>query len=310
MILLPGNDTISKAISVLNEGRLVGVPTETVYGLAGDATNDGAVARIYEVKNRPDFNPLIIHGPSVESLEAYAHFNDKARLLAQTFWPGPLTMVLPRKESNLSLLLSAGLDTVAVRIPNHPVMLDLLKEFGKPLAAPSANPSGAISPTSARHVEDGLGDKIDLILDGGDCTVGVESSILDMTTDQPTLLRAGGIALEDIKVVIGNVAHHTSSDIKAPGMMTSHYAPRLPVRLNVVKCEPGEAYLGFGNCGDCTLNLSESGDVREAAANLFRMMRLLDTPHHTAIAIAPIPECGLGLAINDRISRAASDRSL
>jgi len=305
MILLPGKDTLLKAVSVLNEGRLLGVPTETVYGLAGDATNDGAVARIYEVKNRPDFNPLIIHGPSVSRLEPYVCFNEKALLLAETFWPGPLTMVLPRRESNLSLLLSAGLDTVAVRIPNHPVMLALLEAFGKPLAAPSANPSGAISPTSARHVEDGLGGKIDFVIDGGDCVVGVESTILDMTTEQPTLLRAGGIPLEDIQAVIGEVAHHASSDIKAPGMMTSHYAPRLPVRLNVVHCETGEAYLGFGNCGECTLNLSPSGDLSEAAANLFRMMRELDTPQYKGIAIAPIPRHGLGLAINDCFSRAA-----
>ncbi len=306
MIISIGPEEISQAVASLRNGQLIGLPTETVYGLAADATHDEAVASIFEVKGRPQFNPLIIHGHSVESLAEYAELDERARLLAEKFWPGPLTLVLPRKpDSNLSLLVSAGLDTVAVRIPQHPVALKLLQAYGKPLAAPSANLSGQVSPTRAQHVDDAFGDQLGCVLDGGSCTVGLESTIVDLTTEKAVLLRPGGVPNEELEVLLGKIHNYKGTEIRSPGMLKSHYAPGLPVRLNAQNAGPGEALLGFGDVKNATLNLSVSGDLVEAAANLFTMLRQLDHPQHSGIAITPIPHHGLGLAINDRIYRAA-----
>lgn len=306
MIISIGPKEISTAVASLRNGQLIGLPTETVYGLAADATQDKAVASIFEAKGRPQFNPLIIHSQSVEGLSEYTEFDERAHLLAEKFWPGPLTLVLPKKsDSDLSLLVSAGLDTVAVRIPQHPVALKLLHAYGKPLAAPSANISGQVSPTTAQHVEDAFGNQLGCVLEGGSCQVGLESTIVDLTTDKAVLLRPGGIPNEDLKALLGDIHHYEGTEIRSPGMMKSHYAPGLPVRLNALKAESGEALLGFGNVKNTTLNLSISGNLVEAASNLFSMLRQLDHPQHSGIAISPIPHHGLGLAINDRLLRAA-----
>lgn len=306
MIISIGPKEISKAVMSLRNGQLIGLPTETVYGLAADATQDKAVASIFEAKGRPQFNPLIIHSHSVEGLSEYTEFDERARLLAEKFWPGPLTLVLPKKsDSDLSLLVSAGLDTVAVRIPQHPLALKLLQAYGKPLAAPSANISGQVSPTTVQHVEDAFGNQLGCVLDGGPCQVGLESTILDLTTDKAVLLRPGGIPYEDLEALLGEIHHYEGTDIRSPGMMKSHYAPGLPVRLNALNAESGEAFLGFGSVEHATLNLSQSGNLVEAAANLFAMLRRLDQSKYSGIAISPIPTNNLGLAINDRIRRAA-----
>jgi L-threonylcarbamoyladenylate synthase len=308
MIISPFQRNIKEAVCILREGKLVGLPTETVYGLAADATQENAVAQIFEVKNRPTFNPLIIHGSSIEIFQKQVLWNDKADLLARTYWPGPLTFVLPRRnDSSLSHLASAGLPSVALRMPNHPVALALLNEFGGLLAAPSANLSGKISPTQASHVN---ADFPDLwVLEGGPCAVGLESTIIDLTGDAPVLLRPGGIPQEEIEQQIGPLARLAENIIKAPGMMASHYAPSRPLRLNVQKPLRGEAFLAFGESpyeGEYTLNLSAKGDLREAASNLFRMLRLLDRSCFQRIAVAPIPSFGLGSALNDRLTRAAA----
>lgn len=307
MIVFPLQKNIKETVDILREGGLAGLPTETVYGLAADATQEKAVAQIFEIKNRPTFNPLIIHGSSIAVFQKQVIWNDKADLLARTYWPGPLTLVLPRKnDSTLSLLASAGLSSVALRIPNHPVALALLEEFGGLLAAPSANLSGKISPTEAYHVN---ADFPDLwILEGGPCAIGLESTIIDLTGDTPVLLRPGGISREEIEQQIGALAVPVENKIKAPGMMVSHYAPSRPLRLNVQEPLQGEAFLAFGATpyeGDHALNLSVKGDLREAASNLFRMLRLLDRACFQRIAVAPIPSFGLGLALNDRLMRAA-----
>lgn len=312
MIFEPLSDSIEKALQILHGGELIGLPTETVYGLAADATNDLVVAKIFQLKNRPTFNPLIIHGPSRDCFEEHVLWNEKADLLAKTFWPGPLTLVLPRLASSpLSLLASAGLDSIAVRVPNHPLALTLLQRFGKLLAAPSANPSGKTSPTQARHVEEDFPDLF--ILDGGDTTVGLESTIVDLTSSSPLLLRPGGISQEEIEPVIGPLKIPLQDSIKAPGMMKSHYAPALPLHLNVQEPSENEAFLAFGPTsykGNYVLNLSEEGNLTEAAANLFKMIRLLDRPNFKRISVAPIPLNGLGLALNDRLQRAAATREL
>jgi L-threonylcarbamoyladenylate synthase len=301
------NKSLTQALSLLSEGQVVAIPTETVYGLAADATNDKAIAQIFAIKNRPAFNPLIIHVPTVKDARNWVHFTPVAETLAAAFWPGSLTLVLRRKsDSPLSLLLSAGLDTVATRCPDHSLTCELLARFGKPLAAPSANLSMEISPTCAQDVLSSLGEAVPLILDGGSCTVGVESTILDLSTDTPTLLRPGGIPVEAIEALIGPVERITShTPIRAPGMMKRHYAPSIPLRLNATEKQQGEAFLGFGP-GTFTENLSPTGDLQEAAANLFRLLRLLDNPSYTGIAVAPIPSHGLGLAINDRLTRAST----
>jgi len=312
VIIVPTPETLEEALGILRKGGLIGLPTETVYGLAADANQDLAVATIFEKKKRPTFNPLIIHGPSSEAFTEHVEWNEIAEVLAQAFWPGPLTLVLPRRSSSpISLLASAGLDSLAVRVPNHPIALALLEGFGKLLAAPSANPSGKVSPTQANHVEEDFPDLF--ILEGGDTIVGLESTIVDLTSNIPCLLRPGGISQEEIESIIGSLGLPSQDSIKAPGMMKSHYAPILPLRLNATCPLEGEAYLAFGptTCeGKYVLNLSHKGDLAEAAAHLFKMLRLLDQLEVQGIAVAPIPYQGLGMALNDRLQRAAVPRGL
>ena len=306
---------IRRAVELLRAGKLVAFPTETVYGLGGDATSDRAVAAIFAAKGRPRFNPLIIHVPDLAAAEAIAELDAGARDVAQHFWPGPLTLVLrPRESSGVSLLACAGLDTVALRVPSHPVAQALLREIGLPLAAPSANRSGRVSPTTAEHVAVELGGRVALILDGGACQVGLESTVLDMSGDRPALLRPGGVTWEQLKEVLGAIEAPASNPAtpRSPGQLASHYAPRLPLRINANGARPGEALLAFGP-GEVSgfaevLNLSPTGDLAEAAANLFAMLRRLDRPDFTGIAAMPIPERGLGRAINDRLRRAAAPR--
>ncbi len=303
---------IERAARLLKAGDIVAFPTETVYGLGADATNDTAVARIFEAKDRPQFNPLIVHFSTVEAVWAETVATDLARTLAAAFWPGPLTLVLARSETcRLSPLVSAGLDSVAVRVPAHAGAQTLLQAAGTPIAAPSANRSGAISPTSADHVLASLGNRVPLILDGGSCTVGVESTIVDATCDPPVILRPGGVSMEALKDVIGNIAAALGSAEdapKAPGQLLSHYAPEARVRLAATSVRDGELLLGFGQVSEATFNLSPSGDLLEAAANLFAMLHKADAMRPACIAVSPIPERGLGRAINDRLRRAASPR--
>lgn len=302
-------NNIERAANDLLAGKLVAMPTETVYGLAGDATNDQAIALIYSTKGRPEFNPLIVHVLDQNMAAAYVDLNDPAKKLAAAFWPGPLTMVLPRKsDSHLSHLLSAGLDTLAVRSPVHPVARDLLKTCNKPLAAPSANPSGGISPTNSQHVQQGLGEKIDLILEGGDCQKGIESTIVLVTNDQLILLRPGSISPDQLSEVTGlAIKDKEDGGINAPGQLSSHYAPHASVRLNAFHKMKDEVFIGFGAL-DGDFNLSELGDLEEAAANLFKTLHMADATGVPSIAIAPIPWTGLGIAINDRLERAAAPR--
>ena len=299
----------------MRAGRLVAFPTETVYGLGGDATNGRAVARIFAAKGRPRFNPLIVHVPGLAEAEALAQFDERARELAGRFWPGPLSLVLARrKDSGLSLLVSAGLDTVALRAPAHPVAQVLLRAAARPIAAPSANRSGRVSPTTAAHVAAEFGRRIPLILDGGACTVGLESTVLDLTGPSPLLLRPGGVTVEQLGEILGRVETVAEGEgaPRSPGRLPSHYAPRLPVRLDAVSARPGEALLAFGPAAPPgfaeTLFLSRAGDLAEAAANLFAMLRELDRPDFVGVAVMPIPERGLGRAINDRLRRAAAPR--
>lgn len=306
---------IERAAKLLLAGGLVAMPTETVYGLAADATNDRAVARIYEAKGRPSFNPLIVHVTGPSMARRYADMTPLAEKLAIAFWPGPLTLVLPRRQdSGISHLVTAGLDTVALRAPNHAVARALLSAVDRGLAAPSANRSGSVSPTTASHVREGLGDKIDLILDGGPCAVGIESTILKIANDRAILLRPGGATREAIERVAGALENPATNKVEAPGMMQSHYAPRTPLRLNALAPQPGEAFLAFGAAGEHpnTLNLSAAGDLVEAAANLFAHLRTLDAlcidRGLSRIAVAPAPARGLGEAINDRLRRAAAVR--
>ncbi|RAU20623.1 threonylcarbamoyl-AMP synthase [Paramagnetospirillum kuznetsovii] len=310
-ILAATPDAVAEAAEALRDGRLVAFPTETVYGLGGDATCDRAVAAIFEAKGRPSFNPLIAHVASMEQAESLVELNPDAHRLAARFWPGPLTLVLPRRaDSKVSLLASAGLDSIAVRMPDHPVALALIEAAGRPLAAPSANRSGAVSPTTAQHVAACLGERVSLILDGGPCRVGVESTVVDLSGDRPALLRPGGVEVETLEAVLGLVLPHAADSPDAPrspGQLESHYAPSAPVRLNAQAVEAGWALLGFGPVA-ATLNLSPSGDLEEAAANLFAMLRAMDRPGLSGIAVSPIPEYGLGLAINDRLRRAAAPR--
>lgn len=304
-------ESLALAGREIRAGRLVGFPTETVYGLGGDATNDIAVATIFEAKGRPRFNPLIVHVPDSAVARELSRFNDLAEILAARFWPGPLTIVLARQpDTGLSDLVSAGLDTVAFRVPAHEGARALLRAAERPLAAPSANKSGNVSPTTAQHVASELGDAAALILDGGPCAVGLESTVVDVSGGTPLLLRPGGVPLEDIEATLGRTVPvaGVADAIRAPGMLESHYAPSLPLRLDAAQANPGEALLGFGPAPDATLNLSESGDLREAAANLFAHLRALDREEFTGIAVMPIPEDGLGRAINDRLRRAAAPR--
>jgi L-threonylcarbamoyladenylate synthase len=304
------NDHVTIAAQTIQAGGLVAFPTETVYGLGADATNDNAVACIFDVKGRPYFNPLIVHFSNQVSLAATVVFNEQAKKLAKAFWPGALTLVLPRKsDCSISLLTSAGLDTIAVRIPNHPLAHALITAANTPIAAPSANCSGEISPSTAKHVLQSLGNKVDTILDGGPCRVGIESTVIDLSSSTPTLLRPGGIVHEDLEKVIGPIViSNGSKDIKrSPGMLERHYAPSIPLRLNAEKANPGEAFLAFGSTVNRHHpNLSRIGDLKEAAANLFAMLRMLDQPNFRGIAVMKIPSIGLGVAINDRLKRAAT----
>lgn len=313
----PTAETVAEAARLLRDSGLVAFPTETVYGLGGDATNERAIAAIFEAKGRPRFNPLISHVLDAASARSFVKWNDNAEKLAARFWPGPLTLVLPRAEgSPISLLATAGLDTVAIRAPSHPVAQALIRAAGRPVAAPSANRSGAVSPTRAEHVVESLGDRVAMILDGGPCLVGIESTVLDLSGNRPTLLRPGGATTEDIEAVAGPISLSDAipggeSARKSPGQLASHYAPSRPVRLEATDVRPDEGLLAFGPAAPSgamlTYNLSPSGDLGEAAANLFAMLRALDRPGIGRIAVMPIPGTGLGLAINDRLRRAAAD---
>jgi L-threonylcarbamoyladenylate synthase len=313
--LRPASAQLRAAAEALRAGRLVIMPTETVYGLAADVGNDTAVAAVFSAKGRPEFNPLIVHVADLSAAQTIADFHPAALALAQAFWPGPLTLVLPRRaQAHVSLLATAGLDTVAVRVPAHPVAQALLGAFGGPLAAPSANRSGRVSPTTAADAGADFPDGVAMVLDGGPCTVGVESTIIGFTDDgRLVLLRPGGLPREDIVRVAGPLADHVRRGApSAPGQLASHYAPRAAMRLNALSPEPGEAYLAFGPSMPASdgmiLNLSPAGDLIEAAANLFSFLRRLDASGAEVIAVSPIPSQGLGEAINDRLARAAAPR--
>ncbi|WP_207481673.1 L-threonylcarbamoyladenylate synthase [Arenibaculum pallidiluteum] len=316
-LLHPSDAAIGRAAELIRAGGLVAFPTETVYGLGADATSDRAVAAIFAAKGRPSFNPLIVHVPDTAAAEEIVLFGDRSRDVAEAFWPGPLTLVLPRRPGcPVSLLVSAGLDTIAVRIPAHPVARALLRAAGRPVAAPSANRSGSVSPTTPLHVAEGLGSRVGLILAAGRCEVGVESTVLDLSGARPAILRPGGITRERLEALLGPVSVPSEDPAapRSPGQLASHYAPGRPVRLDAAQVGPDEALLAFGpdaflRGGRERLNLSPSGDLEEAAANLFAMLRSLDRPENAAIAVMPIPERGLGVAINDRLRRAAAPRT-
>lgn len=316
---------VARAAALLRGGALVAFGTETVYGLGADATNAAAVAAIFNAKGRPRFNPLICHYASADSAFRHVLANERAMQVARAFWPGPLTLVLPRQaDCPVALLTGAGLDTLAVRVPDDPTALSLLLRADRPIAAPSANRSGHISPTCARHVLDELDGLIDAVLDSGPCKVGVESTILDLSGRDPVLLRPGGVSMEDLEACLGSIqrgipqaAGHPVAGLRSPGLMQSHYAPDLPVRLNAVAVAGDEALLAFGPIppgAGCHFQLSASGNTIEAAARLFEGLRWLDAEGTRlgmrAIAVMPIPDTGLGLAVNDRLQRAAAPRGL
>ena len=324
-IFAPSTENIAAAAAVIRQGGLIAFPTETVYGLGADAANDRAVASIFEAKDRPRFNPLIVHFASPDEASDAAAFDARAHRLAGAFWPGALTLVLERRAfatpkrlrprrraaSAISLLVSAGLETLAVRVPAHPVAQALLAAAKRPIAAPSANRAGEVSPTRADHVSASLAAKPRMILDGGRCPVGIESTVLDLTTPTPVILRPGGITRDEIEAVIGPTGAApggATEEVKSPGMLARHYAPDRPLRLDAGEVGRTEALLAFGphpiTGGAAEMNLSPSADLREAAANLFAMLRALDRPDISAIAVVPIPETGLGVAINDRLRRA------
>jgi L-threonylcarbamoyladenylate synthase len=321
-ILPAGEAAVTAAARALAAGGLVAFPTETVYGLGADATNPQAIARLYQAKGRPAFNPLIAHLSDLAAAQRIARFDAAALALAHAFWPGPLTLVLPKtRDCAVADLATAGLDTIAIRLPAHPVARDILRSFGGPVVAPSANLSGHVSPTTAAHVEHDLSGRIDLIVDGGPVAVGVESTIVGCF-ETPMLLRPGGLPRGEIERVLGRAlaqppddADSDSGQPLAPGMLASHYAPRTQVRLNAISVEPGEALLAFGpaalpgaEAAAAVMNLSARGDLNEAAANLFGYLRTLDTKGAHTIAVMPVPGDGLGEAINDRLRRAAMAR--
>jgi L-threonylcarbamoyladenylate synthase len=313
MIIEANERTIAEAAKIIRRGGLVAFPTETVYGLGADAANGKAVAAIFEAKRRPRFNPLIVHVPNAGAAREYVEFGEREDALAAKFWPGPLTLVLPLRKSRrgrISELVTAGLDTLAIRIPSHPVAQRLLAAAGVPIAAPSANISGRLSPTSARHAAEDLGEGVEMILDGGPSEAGLESTIIALFPS-PALLRLGSIAREEIEAALGVALEATPTEgaLRAPGQLLSHYAPRAPLRLNAMRAEPGELLLAFGpEAPGGALNLSPAGDLREAAANLFDYLRRLDAQHPKQIAVMPVPALGLGEAINDRLRRAGAPR--
>ena len=315
--LVPADTTAAEtAAKILRGSGLVAFPTETVYGLGADATDGEAVARLYAAKGRPSFNPLISHVADIAAARKLARFNDAAEKLARAFWPGPLTLVLPKTgDCPVSDLATAGLDSIAIRVPNHPVAHELLAAFGKPIVAPSANRSGHVSPTTAQHVLEDLKGRINFIIDGGPTKVGIESTIVSCLGSELTLLRAGGIARADIERVIDAPLEDPAmpGDLAAPiapGMLASHYAPNASLRLDAARVAPDEALLAFGpplTGAKITLNLSARGDLTEAAANLFSHLRALDGKA-AKIAVMPVPNDGLGEAINDRLARAAAPK--
>ena len=307
------HQSLLQAARYLQDGKLVSFPTETVYGLGADATNDRAVASIYNAKGRPSFNPLIAHVPTLEAAQSIGDFSDTALQLAKQFWPGPMTVVVPlRAPSSISRLVTAGLDTIALRVPAPEKVRALLAEAGRPIAAPSANLSGRISPTLATHVEADLGNKITMILDDGPCQSGVESTIIDCSTETLCILRHGPVTQEQMASFFPGISANSTSVTNdtapsAPGQLTSHYAPSKAVRLEATDKKTDEFMIGFGSYqGD--LNLSPSADLVEAAANLFAYLHQADQSSAQMIAIAPIPSSGLGAAINDRLARAAADQ--
>ena len=304
-------EAVKAAVDALRRGALVGMPTETVYGLAGDASNPEAVARIFAAKGRPRFNPLISHVASLDLAIMEGQLDQRAIALAERFWPGPVTLVVPVADSaRTSELARAGLRSIGLRMPGHQLALDLLSEFGGPVSAPSANPSGKLSPTRAEDVERDLGEHVELVLDGGECERGIESSIVAVIPNEPLrLLRPGAVSRSQLEEEIGELAAAANDAITAPGQLASHYAPRAAVRLNATSTDDGEVLLGFGpDAAGAARNLSPSGDTLEAAANLYRMLRELDASDAATIAVSPIPETGLGEAINDRLRRAAAPR--
>lgn len=339
-ILAADTAAIAQAAAILKEGGLVAMPTETVYGLAANALDGRAVAKVYAAKGRPQFNPLIAHFADVPGAVQHAEFDARAHLLAQKFWPGPLTLVLPRTPplspphaggeqseamlgGRISSLATAGLDTIAVRVPAHPAAQQLIRACGFPLVAPSANPSTGLSPTTPLHVAQGLGAAVDMILAAGPCAIGLESTVIDLSGPEAVLLRPGAITAQQIEDALQQKVLNAAKDslLKAPGMMEKHYAPGVKLRLRAVDVMPGEALLAFGSLRFMGLrgggaaaglpetrlrNLSESSDLHEAAANLFAMLHDLDRPEHSAIAVMDIPETGLGIAINDRLRRGAA----
>ncbi len=311
-IYLPTPENIKQAALTIQNGGLIAFPTDTVYGLGANVYNAAAVAGIFKAKERPLFDPLISHIAEIDFLREYAETDSRALGLAQRFWPGPLTFVLRRKDQNPSIdLACAGLSSIAVRMPNHPVALELIKKSGVPIVAPSANRFKTVSPTTAQHVRDSLGNKVDMILDGGACRIGVETTIIDLTTPRIVILRAGGLSKEELEDFTGEktyLAHDNPDTPKAPGQLLKHYAPRMPLRINVREedVRPDEFFIGFGKVSHAQLNLSPNGDLCEAAANLFAFLRKAEKhTEYNGIAISPIPENGLGLAINDRIRRAS-----
>ena len=305
-------ETIVEAAQQIQTGNLVAFPTETVYGLGADATNGQAVASVFTAKNRPEFNPLIIHVGDVADAEKLVQIDDRARRVAREFWPGPLSLILPRTDTcPVNLLAGAGLDTLAVRVPEHPTAQALIKAAGVPIAAPSANRSSEVSPTTASHVATSLGDAVDLIIDGGPCAVGLESTVLDLSRRVPMILRPGAIDAEELESLLGPLSANDGQGAapRSPGQLLRHYATRIPLRMKVSDVAVDEALLAFGpdllKGAKIVKNLSEKGDLAEAASNLFAMMRALDRPGCSGIAVMPIPDNGIGRAINDRLQRAA-----
>lgn len=306
----PNEQNLNLAAQTIKNGGLVAMPTETVYGLGANVYIASAVAKIFEAKQRPFFDPLISHIAEIDFLKTYAQTDERIISLAQKFWPGPLTMVLKRTDNNAAIdLACSGLPNIAVRMPSHPVALSLIKKSGVPIVAPSANKFKSISPTTAQHVFDSLGERVDMILDGGACSVGVESTIIDVTGKNIVILRAGGTSKEDLEKFLNERVVLSDGDPNkpsAPGQLLKHYAPEHPLRINAATRQPGEFFIGFGKIADCDLNLSPNGDLCEAAANLFAFLREADQKKdYKGLAISPIPETGLGLAINDRIRRAS-----